>query len=186
MGSLSSKSELSHKEVSFLTENTRYSSQEVLDWFSSFKKDCPTGKLGPGQFIDMYSKFFPSGDSEAFCEHVFRLFDTDKNGVVDFKEFLLAIDVSSSSSPLKKLEWAFKMYDVNGNGQITRNEMEEVIGAMLKMQLSKEHGEVQAKTEAKSMQMFSAMDGNKDGVITLDEFLAACTKDQQIMDLLSL
>ena len=72
MGSLSSKSNVTQEDVAFLTENTQYSSQEVFEWYSAFKRDCPTGKLTPDKFIKMYGKFFPSGNSEAFCEHVFR------------------------------------------------------------------------------------------------------------------
>lgn len=38
----------------------------------------------------------------------FVLFFSDKNGFIDFKEFLLAIDVTSSGTPEQKLNWAFK------------------------------------------------------------------------------
>jgi Ca2+-binding EF-hand superfamily protein len=37
-----------------------------------------------------------------------RTFDTDHNGYIDFKEFLLAIDVTSSGCPEEKLNWAFR------------------------------------------------------------------------------
>lgn len=33
----------------------------------------------------MYKMFFPSGNAEEFCDHVFRTFDMDKNGYIDFK-----------------------------------------------------------------------------------------------------
>ncbi len=36
------------------------------------------------------------------------MFFSDKNGFIDFKEFLLAIDVTSSGTPEQKLNWAFK------------------------------------------------------------------------------
>ena len=29
--------------------------------------------------------FVPSGNAEEFCDHVFRTFDMDKNGYIDFK-----------------------------------------------------------------------------------------------------
>ena len=34
------------------------------------------------------------------------------------QEFLLAIDVTSAGTPDEKLQWAFRMYDVDGNGII--------------------------------------------------------------------
>ncbi len=42
------------------------------------------------------------------------------------QEFLLAIDVTSSGSPEEKLNWAFSMYDVDGNGCIDLPEMTKI------------------------------------------------------------
>ena len=74
--------------------------------------DCPDGKLTANSFKKIYTKCFPSGNVNEFCDHVFRTFDTDKNGFIDFKEFLLAIDVTSTGSPEEKLNWAFRLDDV--------------------------------------------------------------------------
>lgn len=49
------------------------------------QQDCPNGQLTPAKFVDMYKMFFPSGNAEEFCDHVFRTFDMDKNGYIDFK-----------------------------------------------------------------------------------------------------
>uniref|UniRef100_T1GYD0 EF-hand domain-containing protein n=1 Tax=Megaselia scalaris TaxID=36166 RepID=T1GYD0_MEGSC len=38
----------------------------------------------------MYKMFFPSGNAEEFCDHVFRTFDMDKNGYIDFKFSLVS------------------------------------------------------------------------------------------------
>ena len=53
--------------------------------FYSLQQDCPNGRLTPAKFVDMYKMFFPSGNAEEFCDHVFRTFDMDKNGYIDFK-----------------------------------------------------------------------------------------------------
>lgn len=52
---------------------------------SYLQQDCPNGRLTPAKFVDMYKMFFPSGNAEEFCDHVFRTFDMDKNGYIDFK-----------------------------------------------------------------------------------------------------
>ena len=78
------------------------------DWYSGFKRDCPSGQLTPDMFVSMYSQVFPRGNAEQFSKHAFRTFDTDRNGFIDFKEFLLSIDVTSSGTPTEKLEWAFR------------------------------------------------------------------------------
>ena len=112
MGNQTGKERLSKADVEFLKANTRYDEDTIQQWFKGFMKDCPQGKLSPPMFIKIYSKCFPGGNAEEFCCHVFRTFDSDKNGTIDFKEFLLAIDVTSSGSPEEKLNWAFRWVTV--------------------------------------------------------------------------
>lgn len=60
--------------------------------FFVLQQDCPNGRLTPAKFVDMYKMFFPSGNAEEFCDHVFRTFDMDKNGYIDFKVRFFRID----------------------------------------------------------------------------------------------
>ena len=108
MGCIKSKPGLSQEDLEFLKSHTRYDENTIKEWYKGFKQDCPNGRLTPPKFVDMYKLFFPSGNAEQFCDHVFRTFDTDKNGYIDFKEFLLAIDVTSAGTPEEKLKWAFR------------------------------------------------------------------------------
>lgn len=50
---------------------------------------------------------------------------------VSTQEFLLAIDVTSSGTPEEKLKWAFRMYDVDGNGVIDLQEMTKIVQVSL-------------------------------------------------------
>ena len=54
----------------------------------SFQNDCPTGQLSRKKFLSIYQTLFPGGTAAAFYEHVFRTFDEDGSGRIDFKEFL--------------------------------------------------------------------------------------------------
>ena len=64
-----------------------------------------------------------------FC----RTLDTDNNGFLDFREFLLAVDLVAARTPEEKLIWAFKMYDVDNSGVIDRREMENVMKSIYQM-----------------------------------------------------
>ena len=63
---------------------------------------------------------------------MFRTFDKDNSGKIDFNEFLLAINITSGGQPKEKLEWAFQMYDIDGNGTIEKKEMTEIIKVIFK------------------------------------------------------
>lgn len=52
---------------------------------------------------------------------------THHNNFIILQEFLLAIDVTSSGTPEEKLKWAFRMYDVDGNGVIDIQEMTKIV-----------------------------------------------------------
>ena len=108
MGNRSSREKLSKEDLDFLRANTSYDESTITEWYRGFRTDCPDGRLDPTSFMKIYSKCFPQGNAEEFCDHVFRTFDSDKNGFIDFKEFLLAIDVTSTGTPEQKLNWAFR------------------------------------------------------------------------------
>merc|ERR1719466_226533 len=133
MGAKASRDKLSKEDLDFLVANTHYTEDTICEWYKGFKQDCPDGKLSPDSFMKIYSKCFPMGNAKEFCAHVFRTFDADKNGVIDFKEFLLAIDVTSSGTPEEKLNWAFSMYDVDGNGWIDLPEMTKIVKSIYNM-----------------------------------------------------
>ena len=62
-------------------------------------------------FSGLFSKIFPTGNAESFCNHIFRLFDSDGNNFLDFKEFLMALDIAQCTDERQKLEWSFRSLD---------------------------------------------------------------------------
>ncbi|KAF3849561.1 hypothetical protein F7725_019280 [Dissostichus mawsoni] len=109
-------------------------------------------------------QFFPYGDASKFAQHAFRTFDKNSDGTIDFREFICALSITSRGSFEQKLNWAFNMYDLDGDGKITRVEMLEIIERVDKI--------------------FSKMDKNNDDQISLDEFKEAAKSDPSIVLLL--
>merc|ERR1719323_1900765 len=120
-------------------ENTSYSESVIKEWYNGFISDCPSGKLSQPAFIKIYAKFFPSGNATEFCEHIFRTFDSDKNGYIDLNEMTQIVksiyhligrqqidSLVAEETPEARAETIFKIMDLNSDGRITRNEFVQV------------------------------------------------------------
>jgi Ca2+-binding EF-hand superfamily protein len=105
----------------------------IADGSKGFLKDCPSGMLTKAEFQKIYKQFFPFGDPSSFADYVFNVFDADKSGSIDFKEFICALSVTSRGKMEDKLDWAFQLYDIDGDGKISYDEMLAIVEAIYKM-----------------------------------------------------
>jgi len=171
---------LTQDDIEFLKKNTRYDEQEIKEWYRGFKQDCPDGQLGKDKILEMYSMILPAGNAKVFVDQIFRIFDKDGNGSIDFKEFMMATDMTASGSPEEKLRWAFKMYDKDGSGSIELKEMSEIIETLYEME-----GVSKMNAGDKAQAIFSDLDVDGDGQVDEDEFIRGCLKDNDFVMLLN-
>ncbi len=78
-------------------------------WYKGFKSDCPDGNLKREKILEVVQLILPPDEGEAFVDQIFRIFDKDGNGSIDFKEFMMATDMTSAGTPEEKLKWTFKV-----------------------------------------------------------------------------
>lgn len=181
------KSKLKPEILEKLTKETKFSESELNQWYKGFLHDCPTGKLTYDEFKGIYKQFFPQGNSEKFAKFVFHTFDENKDGTVEFEEFILALSITSRGTLDEKLNWAFQLYDLDNDGYITRKEMLDIVGAIFAMvgdavQLPEEENTPEKRVD----KIFGLMDKNRDGQLSKEEFLEGAKNDPSIVQALSI
>ncbi|ODV91851.1 hypothetical protein CANCADRAFT_55635 [Tortispora caseinolytica NRRL Y-17796] len=181
------QSKLSQEEVQELQKATKFDRKELQQWYKDFLRDCPSGQLKREDFHKVYKQFFPFGDSSSFAEYVFHVFDSDRSGEIEFREFIVALSVTSRGSIDDKLEWAFQLYDQDDDGVISREEMLCVVEALYKMVESMvKLPEDEATPEKRVEKIFNRMDKNQDGEITKEEFMEGAKNDPSMYEALCL
>ncbi|CAG8690311.1 3580_t:CDS:2, partial [Acaulospora morrowiae] len=179
-----SNSKLSEEQ---LRELQKFNKNELQLWYKGFIKDCPTGELDKTEFQKIYRQFFPFGDPSRFAEYVFDVFDENKNGKIDFKEFICALSVTTRGKVDDKLLWAFHLYDIDNDGYITKEEMLQIVDAIYKMVGSMVKLPADEDTPEKRVtKIFTLMDKNQDGKLSIEEFKEGSKQDPTIVQALSL
>jgi len=108
------------------------SEDEIQCCYKTYQECRKSNKsnLTRDEFKKVYSGIFKADSTESgaeFAEHVFRTFDINNDGHVDFQEFLLGLCLAGSKDAETKITWAFKVYDINGDGSISWSEMRNII-----------------------------------------------------------
>ncbi|KAF4524667.1 hypothetical protein B566_EDAN012249, partial [Ephemera danica] len=151
-----------------------------------FLKDCPNGLLTEQGFIKIYRQFFPQGDPSKFATLVFRVFDENKDGAIEFEEFIRALSITSRGNLDEKLHWAFRLYDVDNDGYITREEMYNIVDAIYQMVGQQPTGDDDNTPQKRVDKIFNQMDKNHDDKLTMEEFREGSKADPRIVQALSM
>ena len=89
--------------------------------------------------------------------------DTDGDGKIDYTEFITAAYNRELLLSQQNLQIAFKMFDQDGDGTLSMDELKSVFAS----------GSASGKTEEVWQQIIASADTNKDGVIDFSEFESA-------------
>ena len=89
---------------------------------------------------------------------MFEEIDIDKNGTIDYTEFVMATMSDKQMMTTEKLQQAFRLFDRDGNGSIEASEIRQVLG--------------DSKMSPEQIDdIIQEVDKNGDGEIQFDEFV---------------
>uniref|UniRef100_A0AAV2MNA3 EF-hand domain-containing protein n=1 Tax=Knipowitschia caucasica TaxID=637954 RepID=A0AAV2MNA3_KNICA len=170
-----------------LQTQTKFTRKELQSLYRGFKNECPSGLVDEETFKSIYAQFFPQGDATTYAHFLFNAFDINRNGSIRFEDFVIGLSVLLRGSVTEKLNWAFNLYDINKDGYITKEEMLAIMKSIYDMMGRYTYPCVRDDAPSEHVdKFFQKMDRNRDGVVTIEEFIETCQKDDNIMSSMQL
>ncbi|XP_040368089.1 calcineurin B-like protein 7 isoform X5 [Rosa chinensis] len=81
---------------------------------------------------ELYKKISSSVVQDGLIHKIFDLFNVNNNGRIEFEEFVHTLSVFHPRTPDEvKITYAFKLYDLRHTGYIEREELKEMVVALL-------------------------------------------------------
>lgn len=130
--------------------------------------------LSKEEIKDGYEKIFGQSINQEQIEEMFSRVDIDNryfislttlnSGFIDYSEFVVATMSEKNLFSEKKLKAAFKMFDTDDSGYISRDEVKESFLKITKI------------SEEEIEEIVSQVDENGDGEISFEEFKEIMTK----------
>ncbi|KFV41524.1 Guanylyl cyclase-activating protein 1, partial [Tyto alba] len=153
---------------------------EIHHWYKKFMTECPSGQLTEYEFKQFFGLRGLDPEANEYIEQMFRTFDMNKDGYIDFMEYVAALSLVLRGKMEQKLRWYFKLYDVDGNGCIDRHELLNIIKAIRAIN----GGDHETSAEEFTNRVFNKIDVNGDGELSLDEFVEGARKDEEFMEVM--
>ncbi|KAM6949964.1 guanylyl cyclase-activating protein 2-like [Lycodopsis pacificus] len=160
--------------------------QHIQGLHRKFATECPSGNLHLHECRRIFGINRNSTEEEsAYMENLFRSFDMNQDGKLDFMEYVAAVHLVLRGKPEDKPRWSFKVYDRDGNGCLDRQEVRHIVKIIYAI---KKHNDPSITGDIDDIcdRLFDVVDKNNDSQISVEEFMEGAERDPWVMDQLKL
>ncbi|KAI4355239.1 hypothetical protein L6164_004032 [Bauhinia variegata] len=170
-----------NKEFSTLASETQFTVNEVESLYELYQKlSVSVVKDGFIRKEDLHFALFRNNNKRSiFVDRIFDLFDVNRNGRIDFGDFVRSLSVFHPKTPeAVKMKYAFKLYDLRHTGYIERQELKEMVIALLgESDLVLSDDVVETIVD----KTFVEVDAKGDGRIDIEEWEQYVTKNPSLL-----
>ncbi len=150
-----------------IVNKTGFDQEDVIIAYKDFEEMClmeNETEVTRDLFTFYFNKKFPSKtrNTNLFVHRLFSVFDRDQNERLNFLEFLVGMTLFKSNDHYDNLKIFFKLFDLNQDKFISKNEVEVILRAFDKA--------TGVETSFYD-EMLKDLDFDKDQLINEDEFI---------------
>ncbi|KAL1824981.1 hypothetical protein ACET3Z_011759 [Daucus carota] len=142
-----------------------------------FRKICADGENATLSEFEQVLKAMKMSSLIPLAPRIYDLFDNNRDGTIVMREILCGFSSLRNSQGDEALRLCFQMYDTDGFGCISKDEVASMLRA-----LPDECLPLDITEQGKLDEIFDVMDANNDGKVTFDEFKAAMKRDSSLQD----
>lgn len=175
------------RPIEELVKATRFSRKEIQHMYRGFKQECPSGIVNEQMFKEIYAQFFPQGECGNYAHFVFSTMDSNSSGIINFEDFLMGLSILSRGTMDEKLRWIFNLYDLNGDGKVTKEELTLVVSSVFDLMGKCTNPIIDDSIPKKTAEyVFNKLNPKQTDSILIEDFLQTCYNDESILNSISM
>ena len=186
MGNREGKVVLTEEIVETISRTSGIETHKIRAECQNFLKDHPRGNMNRRDFRKFLKIALPKIDVKKMEENLFRMYDTNMDGIISMQEFLIVYHIFSEGTPEENLSKIFRIFDVDNNGVISKSELRKLVLDMSGIMKRSQNPGLAVTEDDITDSTWLEMDRDRDGSVTRDEFISSVLNHKKFSKLLAM